>query len=156
MVGEKPIEYPHKNQYIYVMKKSIFKLLLVALMALPLISCHQFNREQAEKNATSQGRAILLKAESSKKAMIETAKAENEAALLNAATRVTLAKANAQVEVERARGAAEANDIIGQSLMGERGERYLKYEMIQGYKEGKGDRIYIATEAGLPILEANK
>ena len=86
--------------------------------------------------------------------MIEEAKAEEEAALLKAKSRVTLAKAQAQAEIERAKGVAKANEIIGKSLKGN--SEYLKYLMIQGLNEGKGERIYIPTEAGLPILEANK
>ncbi|CAM1370409.1 putative membrane protein [Tenacibaculum litopenaei] len=128
--------------------------LLIALMSITLTSCWQFNRDQAEKDAESKGRQILLEAESSKKAMIEEAKAENEAASLKAEAQVKIAKAQAQVEIERAKGVAEANRIIGQSLKGN--DEYLKYLMIQGLNEGKGERIYIPTEAGLPILEANK
>ena len=33
-------------------------------------------------------------------------------------------------------------------------EAYLRYIWIKGLNDGKGERIYIATEAGLPILEA--
>ena len=128
--------------------------LLIVLMSITLTSCWQFNRDQAEKDAESKGRQILLEAESSKKAMIEEAKAENEAASLKAEAQVKIAKAQAQVEIERAKGVAEANRIIGHSLKGN--DEYLKYLMIQGLNEGKGERIYIPTEAGLPILEANK
>ncbi len=134
------------------MKKANY--LLIALMSITLTSCWQFSRDQAEKDAESKGRQILLEAESSKKAMIEEAKAENEAASLKAEAQVKIAKAQAQVEIERAKGVAEANRIIGQSLKGN--DEYLKYLMIQGLNEGKGERIYIPTEAGLPILEAKK
>lgn len=132
------------------MKKANY--LFIALMSITLTSCWQFNRDQAEKDAESKGRQILLEAESSKKAMIEEAKAENEAASLKAEAQVKIARAQAQVEIERAKGVAEANRIIGQSLKGN--DEYLKYLMIQGLNEGKGERIYIPTEAGLPILEA--
>ena len=86
--------------------------------------------------------------------MIEQAKAENEAATLNADARIKIAKAEAQAEIERAHGVAKANEIIGESLKGN--SDYLKYLMIQGLNEGKGERIYIPTEAGLPILEARR
>lgn len=130
------------------MKRAI---LFLAVM-LTATSCYDFNRKQNELDAESQGRAILLEAESSKKAMIEEAKAQNEAATLQAEAKVKITKAEAQVEIERAKGVAEANRIIGESLKGN--SEYLKYLMIQGLNEGKGERIYIPTEAGLPILEA--
>jgi hypothetical protein len=130
---------------------------LIFLCTLFLTSCggcRDYSRHQSEKDAESRGRQILLEAESSKKAMIEEAKAQEEASLLKAKSRVTLAKAEAQAEVERAKGVAKANKIIGQSLKGN--DDYLKYLMIQGLNEGKGERIYVPTEACLPILEANK
>lgn len=128
------------------------KFLTGTILLLSLTSCYDFNRKQNELDAESNGRAILLEAESSKKAMIEEAKAANESATLQAEARIKIAKAEAQAEIERARGVAEANKIIGESLKGN--NEYLKYLMIQGLNEGKGERIYIPTEAGLPILEA--
>jgi hypothetical protein len=74
---------------------------------------------------------------------IEEAKATKESA-----TMLALA------EVERAKGVAEANTIIGESLKGEIGEAYLRYLWIEGLKDSSGERIYIPTEAGMPILEA--
>ena len=130
------------------------KLLTLLLITLTLTSCYDFQRKQNELDAESQGRAILLEAESSKKAMIEEAKAENESATLKAEAKVKIAKAEAQAEIERARGVAEANKIIGESLKDN--EVYLKYLLVNGLVNGKGERIYIPTEAGLPILEANK
>ena len=59
-----------------------------------------------------------------------------------------------QADIERAKAAAEANRIIGESLKDN--EEYLRYIWIKGLQEGKGERIYIPTEAGLPILEAGK
>lgn len=128
------------------------RVILFLAVMLTATSCYDFNRKQNELDAESQGRAILLEAESSKKAMIEEAKAQNEAATLQAEAKVKIAKAEAQVEIERAKGVAEANRIIGESLKGN--SEYLKYLMIQGLNEGQGERIYIPTEAGLPILEA--
>lgn len=134
--------------------KNKLTLLLFATLVIGLSGCWQFNRDQAEKDAESKGKQILLEAESSKKALIETAKAENEAASLQAEAKIKIAKANAQAEIERARGVAEANKIIGASLNGN--EAYLRYLWVSGLHDEKGERIYIATEAGLPILEAKK
>lgn len=125
---------------------------LMTLFVLTLTSCWDFNRTQEYKDAENRGKSTLIEAESSKKAMIEQAKAENESATLQAEARIKIAKAEAQAEIERARGVAKANEIIGESLKGN--SEYLKYLMIQGLNDSKGERIYIPTEAGLPILEA--
>lgn len=134
--------------------RKFIPIALLFLTALSLTSCYDFNRKQNELDAESKGRAILLEAESSKKAMIEEAKAQNESATLQAEAKIKIAKAEAQAEVERARGVAEANRIIGESLKDN--EVYLKYLLVNGLTNGKGERIYIPTEAGLPILEANR
>ncbi len=134
------------------MKKKIVLLGMMAFLIMSMTSCYEFNRQQRMKDAEANGKATLLEAENSKKAMIEQAKAENESATLQAEAKVKIAKAEAQAEIERAKGVAEANKIIGGSLKGN--TDYLKYLMIQSYNTGKGERIYIPTEAGLPILEA--
>ncbi len=89
------------------------------------------------------GRAELSKAEWTKKIAIEEARAKTESA-----------KLLAQAEVERAKGVAEANKIIGESLKDN--EAYLKYLWIQGLQENDNDVIYVPTEANLPILEATR
>ena len=133
------------------MKNNLIKLFMLSAIIL-LSSCWDFNRKQRELDAESNGKAILLEAESSKKAMIEEAKARNESATLEAEAKVKIAKAEAQAEVERARGVAEANRIIGESLKGN--DIYLRYLQIDAIKHSQGDKIYIPTEAGIPILEA--
>lgn len=135
------------------MKRGLL-LLVAIIMTLSLSSCWEFNRQQRIKDANAQGKAILQQAENEKKAMIEEAKAKNESATLEAQAKIKIAKAEAQAEIERAKGVAEANRIIGESLKGR--DEYLKYLMINAIKDGKGDRVYIPTEASLPILEARK
>lgn len=91
-----------------------------------------------------QGQAILAHAQSSREVAVAEAKAKMESAELLA-----------QAEVMRARGVAQANQIIGASLKGN--EDYLRYLWInnlEGIKEGQV--IYVPTEAGLPILEAGR
>ena len=56
--------------------------------------------------------------------------------------------------MERAKGVAEANRIIGESLKGN--ESYLRYLWIQNLESGSNSVVYVPTEAGLPILEAGK
>lgn len=55
---------------------------------------------------------------------------------------------------ESARGVAESNKIIGDSLKGN--EAYLRYLWIDGLNRNNQNVIYVPTEAGLLILEAGK
>lgn len=91
--------------------------------------------------AEMQGKGQLKKAEWSRKIAIQEAKAKQKSASLLAVA-----------EVERAKGVAEANRVIGKSL--EENESYLRYLWIQGLHDGSSEVIYIPTEANLPILEA--
>lgn len=89
-----------------------------------------------------EGMAELAKADFSKQVAVQEARAKEESA-----------KYLAQAEVERAKGVAQANKIIGDSLKDN--ESYLRWLYIEGMKEKTGQEvIYIPTEAGLPILEA--
>lgn len=137
------------------MKKIKITSVIVLLVLMSSCSWYRgYQRDEGFKDAENRGKSVLIEAESSKKAMIETAKAENESATLQAEAKVKIAKAEAQAEIERAYGVAKANEIIGNSLKGN--NEYLKYLMIQNMQGEKGERIYIPTEAGLPILEARK
>lgn len=131
--------------------KSIVLLLVVSTS---LNSCWEFNRQQRYKDAENDGKSILIEAQSSRKALIETARAENESATLKAEAMIKIATAEARAEVERAKGVAEANGIIGKSLEGN--SDYLKYLQIDAIKHSEGSKVYIPTEAGLPILEARR
>lgn len=127
---------------------------MTMLSVLLLSSCYDFNRSQDLKDAENKGRMVIAEAENSKKALIETAKAENESATLQAEAKIKIAKAEAQAEIERAKGVAEANKIIGNSLKGN--NEYLKYLQIDAIRNSKGSKVYIPTEAGLPIIEARQ
>ena len=85
------------------------------------------------------GEAQLREAEYSKQVLIEEAKANLEAE-----------KLNAQAEVERAKGMAEAMEIEGGKLT----DTYIKYLWVRSMTGNQTTTIYIPTEAGLPILEA--
>ena len=133
-----------------------FMSIILAFWAWP-----KYNVYKQELN----GRAALKEAEWSKQILIEEAKAREQASLMQAKAKVTLAeaegkakivraKAEGQADIERAKAAAEANRIIGESLKDN--EAYLRYIWIKGLQDGNGERIYIPTEAGLPILEAGK
>ncbi|MDJ0978212.1 MAG: hypothetical protein QNI87_06730 [Erythrobacter sp.] len=60
----------------------------------------------------------------------------------------------AEAEVLRAKGAAEANQILQDSLGGPEG--YLRYLQIQALEETKASLIYVPTEGGLPMTEARR
>lgn len=89
------------------------------------------------------GQANLRQQEWEKQIAVEAAKAKKESAVLEA-----------QAEIERAKGVAEANKIIGEGLRGN--EDYLRYLWITGLKNENSQVIYVPTEAGLPILEAGR
>ena len=76
--------------------------------------------------------------------------------MLDSEAKKQSAQSFADAEVIRAQGVAKANAIIGQSLKDN--EAYLRYLWISKLSdaEGKGQVIYVPTEAGLPILEANR
>jgi hypothetical protein len=87
------------------------------------------------------GKALLKEAEWSKKVQIEEAVANLEAE-----------KLNAQAEVERAKGMAEAIKIEGGALTKE----YIQYLWVRQNTFNDKTTIYIPTEANLPILEAGR
>jgi len=103
--------------------------------------------EQRKIELKLEGEARLLQAISEKTIAIEEAKAELESA-----------KYKSLAEIERAKGVAKANAIIGNSLKGNEG--YLRYLYISNLDKaesnGSINTIYIPTEAGLPILEAGR
>lgn len=105
-----------------------------------IVGCPQYDvYVQAKK-----GEAALRRAESDRKV-----------AVLEAAAKRHSAVELAQAEIERAKGVAEANRIIGASLANN--ESYLRYLWISGLEAGSNrEVIYVPTEANLPILEAGK
>lgn len=89
------------------------------------------------------GQAELKRAEFNRRIAVEEAVAARDAAM-----------ALAEAEIERAKGVAEANRIIGDSLAGN--DDYIRYLWVQGLNDGSSEVIYIPTEANLPILEAGR
>jgi len=147
------------RQAIALGSLAFFVIAVLVFIILAFWAWPKYNVYRQELN----GRAALKEAEWSKQILIEEAKAREQAALMQAKAKVTLAgaegkakivraKAEGQADIERAKAAAEANRIIGESL--KNNEEYLRYIWIKGLQDGKGERIYIPTEAGLPILEA--
>lgn len=87
-------------------------------------------------------------------AALAEAKSSRQVAILEARARKESAIELADAEVIRARGAAEANRILQDSLGGPDG--YLRYLQIQALQETKSSLIYVPTEAGLPVTEARR
>ena len=86
----------------------------------------------------------------------ELARAESNRQIktLEARALMESSKHLADAEVIRAKGVAEANRIIGDSLNGN--ESYLKYLWVQGLQTNQMQVVYVPTEANLPILEAGR
>jgi len=86
------------------------------------------------------------------KAELQKAEYTRQVAVLEAQAKMDAASKLADAEVERAKGVAKANSIIGDSLKDN--PRYLQYLYITGLQEGseKGNRtIYVPTEGGMPV-----
>jgi hypothetical protein len=115
---------------------------VAALLALIPPGCWAFPHYRVYSQEMS-GLAKLKEAESSRKIAIEEAKAMRESAVMLA-----------EAEVERAKGVADANKIIGDSLKGN--DAYLRYLWVQGLNDGHSEVVYVPTEANLPILEASR
>jgi hypothetical protein len=94
----------------------------------------------------------LHKAEIENQRVISKQHAESDAAVYAAKSTITQATAKASAEVERAKGAAKAQEIIANTLT----EPYLRYLYITNLGTSDHEVIYLPTEAGLPILEADR
>lgn len=112
---------------------------LLVLIAVSMAGCPMYNVYEQRQ----EGEAELAKASYSKQVAVQEATAKNEAASMLASAEIT-----------RAYGVAKANEIIGKSLEGN--EAYLRYLWISEMKETQNQIIYLPTEAGLPVLEANR
>ncbi len=89
------------------------------------------------------GKAELQKADWNRQIIVREAEAKKDSAIYLA-----------QAEIERAKGVAQANKIIGDSL--KENENYLRYLWIDHLQNEKNQVIYVPTEANLPILEAQR
>ena len=89
-----------------------------------------------------EGKAEFAKAEQNRKIKIEEARANLEAE-----------KLNAQAEIERAKGAAEAIKIENGSIT----PTYIQYLWVRQQSDLSDKTvIYIPTESNLPLLETTK
>jgi regulator of protease activity HflC (stomatin/prohibitin superfamily) len=120
---------------------TVFFLLILAIIILWGMSA--LYSEYSVWSMAKEGESELAKADWDRQIAVKEANAKMESAVL-------LAKA----EIERAKGVAQANKIIGDSLKGN--EDYLRYLWIDHLQNEHNQVIYIPTEANLPILEANR
>ena len=89
-----------------------------------------------------EGKAEFAKAEQNRKIKIEEARANLEAE-----------KLNAQAEIERAKGAAEAIKIENGSIT----PTYIQYLWVRQQSDLSDETvIYIPTESNLPLLESTR
>lgn len=119
---------------------SISLVLLLGIIAGGMYGCARYDVWQQ----TLKGEGEMKRAESNRRIKVYEAQA-----LLDSA------KLQAQAEVERAKGVAEANRIVAEGLRGH--DEYLRYLWIDKVA-GSASReiVYVPTEANLPILEAGK
>lgn len=118
-------------------------IVLLLLVVMSIGGCAAYIPKYRLYSQDYTGQANLKQQEWEKKIAIESAKAKKQSAIYEA-----------EAEIERAKGVAEANRIIGESL--QQNENYIKYLWIDGLKDIGENVIYVPTEAGLPILEAGK
>ncbi len=127
------------NKTIVILISAVF----VVLFGLIVGTCYAVPKyrvwEQGQK-----GKAEMARAEQNRRVKVLEATAKRDSA-----------KMEAEAEVERARGVAQANAIIADGLQGH--EEYLRYLWIDKVA-GTANRevIYIPTEANMPILESTR
>jgi regulator of protease activity HflC (stomatin/prohibitin superfamily) len=126
----------------------IFKsfILIILLLLLIIFGSFGIGALYAKYNvwrSSLEGEAELKKADWNRQISVREAQAKKDAAIMLA-----------QAEIERAKGVATANKIIGDSL--KKNEEYLRYLWIDGVQHTTNQIIYIPTEANLPILEATR
>lgn len=110
-------------------------LALVVILAIVATLCWGVPAWRVWQQGMS-GKAKLREAEWSRQILIEEAEAAR------------------QSEILRARGAAEANAIIAESLAGR--SEYLTYLWLQALDSSANQIIYVPTEANVPLMEAGR
>lgn len=134
-------EYEVKEQELK-MKTRMWTAIVIAVVAVIVIGAAVLLPPYNVWASAKAGEAEYVRAEQNRKIKIEEAKANLEAE-----------KLNAQAEIERARGAAEAIRIENGSIT----PTYIQYLWVRQQGLSSNNKIvYIPTEAGLPILEAGR
>lgn len=126
----------YRNKFVKWLSLGILGLvLLIAMFAVAGPPYRVWSSEM-------KGKAEYMRAEQNRRIKVEEAKANLDAE-----------KLNAQAEIERAKGAAEAIKIENGSLT----PTYIQYLWVRQQNASTNNRIiYIPTEAGLPVQEAGR
>ena len=119
-------------------------LLVIGIVLALMIGLPRYNvwrSSIAIETAQNNGKAAMAEAEENRKIAIEEGKANLE-----------VQKLNSEAEVIRASGMAKAIEIENGKLT----SLYIHYLWVRNIDKMDGEKIYIPTEAGLPILEASR
>ena len=122
-----------------LIKKVLLGILAVALIVISMAFIRPWYNVWSQE---MEGKAEFAKAEQNRKIKIEEARANLEAE-----------KLNAQAEIERAKGAAEAIRIENGSIT----PTYIQYLWVRQQSDLSNKTvIYVPTETNLPILESTR
>ncbi len=120
-------------------KKAVIAIVCIAVFIVAMLFMVPWYNVWQQEMA---GKAEFAKAEQNRKIKIEEARANLEAE-----------KLNAQAEIERAKGAAEAIRIENGSIT----PTYIQYLWVRQQSDLSNKTvIYVPTETNLPILEATR
>ena len=87
------------------------------------------------------------------KAELSKADYDRQVQVVNAQANLEAQKFNAQSEIVRAEGVAQANNIIKNSIT----DQYIRYLWVHTLEKGVDHQIiYVPTELGLPLTEAGR
>jgi hypothetical protein len=133
-----------KEQATYAFVNLVLYLIIGVMIIGSLFLLGYLYNHYALWSAEITGRQELALATGNRQIVIQEAIAKKEAA-----------KELADAEIIRAKGVAEANQIIGDSLKGN--DSYLRYLWITQLDHASSNQvIYIPTEANIPIMEAGR
>ena len=122
-----------------LIKKAIWGVVAVVVFTIGMAFIRPWDNVWSQE---MEGKAEFAKAEQNRKIKIEEARANLEAE-----------KLNAQAEIERAKGAAEAIKIENGSIT----PTYIQYLWVRQQSDLSDKTvIYIPTETNLPILESTR
>lgn len=131
--------YNNVNITADVVKKVLLMIVLVVALIVSMAFILPWYNVWSQE---MEGKAEFAKAEQNRKIKIEEARANLEAE-----------KLNAQAEIERAKGAAEAIKIENGSIT----STYIQYLWVRQQSDLSNKTvIYVPTETNLPILEATR
>ncbi|APA83270.1 hypothetical protein [Francisella tularensis] len=118
-------------------------ILLIILIIGSLFGIGYLYRNYNVWSSNMQGKSKLAYADQERQVMIAQAKSNLEAA-----------KYNAEAEVEKAKGIAQSNQIIGQSLNDN--PAYLTWKYYEVLEQTKNQVIYVSTQDNIPITESQR